>query len=324
MQKLDLVRNVRLLAEAFHATKIAQLLALPTHNNPLSLQPAIPELVTAKSRYDVLKTTPSMQPLLSLFRCDEVYDTLPFSTLITVLSHNTAPISYFQKDVFLRAWALHRDIERFDILCQKLYSDDTFSAYQAESSPLVVLQISRTTPSIPLADLTSILSTLSELLSVLQHVYLPDTPHSIPTVTLLDSGSPLSVGVKTSVEIADALTKLFKEIFFFWISYKSYKNKVEMETLTGNLSVLEDIKKAQANGTLSEEKAKEYSVLIVRKTDDLIGLKVMPKKILDVDTTIDHPKMLEEYTSVKLLNPPNVNAELPPETTRSTVGQVST
>jgi hypothetical protein len=71
--------------------------------------------------------------------------------------------------------------------------------------------------------------------------------------------------------------------------------------LDSNLTILGKIKDAEQKQLITPEKAKEYSTLIVRKTDDLIELKVLPKKIVSEVSSTTHFELLRDLPSIKCL-----------------------
>jgi hypothetical protein len=123
----------------------------------------------------------------------------------------------------------------------------------------------------------------------------------------LDSGSKVSLAVKTTIETASDLFKLFKEVWDFFLNYRHHKNKVEMDSMTYNFGILEKIKAAQEKGILTESKAQEYSKTVIWRTDDLIGLKVLPKQIVDAEEVQKNVELLQNFTSIKQLK--NVTEE---------------
>ncbi len=86
------------------------------------------------------------------------------------------------------------------------------------------------------------------------------------------------------------------------VNREHYKNRVTVETLNVNLSVLERIKAARESGALSEERAKEYAELIERRTDDLIGLGVLPKPLAAHVTSYSNTALLLSIGNTKQLD----------------------
>ena len=56
------------------------------------------------------------------------------------------------------------------------------------------------------------------------------------------------------------------------------------------------------DGILTKEEGLEYLHMIKTRTDDLIGMKVMPKKIVIDSNQIENKKLLEDFAGTKLLS----------------------
>jgi hypothetical protein len=149
--------------------------------------------------------------------------------------------------------------------------------------------------------LSKIFRLVSDLAEIIASVETPGQEFQSPEIILLDSGSSSNMAFKTSVETAKSLFLVFKEVWDYCLNHKHYKNKLEIESLDSNLTILGKIKDAEQQKLLTPEKAKEYSTLIVRKTDELIGLKVLPKKIVSEVSSITHIALLKDLPSIKYL-----------------------
>jgi hypothetical protein len=169
-----------------------------------------------------------------------------------------------------------------------------------KKTDVTVFQVSEISGTVTLSDLTKILKLIGELIDSIAAVYCPPGTQLWPEVVLLDSGSPAIVGIKTSLELGEALFNIFKEVWGFLVSRKHHQNKIEMTTLIDNLVVMKKISESEKEGTISPEKARHYKAMILIKTEDLIGLKVLPKQLADealVDRNVD---LLQDIGSVRL------------------------
>lgn len=121
-------------------------------------------------------------------------------------------------------------------------------------------------------------------------------------IILLDSGSSSNIGLKTGSETAKSLFLIFKEIWDFVISHKQYKTKQNNEALLESLSIRKEIMDKLDEGVITEQEAKEYTHIIKTRAEDLIGLKVIPKELIQKNHELNNKKLLEEFKELRLLN----------------------
>ena len=284
-------------------------------NTPFNLRPLVNNLIDSKSKFDALPRTLEMRDLLSVLVVERVYSTDRFAEIMTFVTQPRTAIQLFTTSPFSALFHLHSSILTLEAVSEKLLvGDPKVNEYERKASDVTVFQITDLTTTLTLAEFSKILKLLAELVDILAFVYTPGKELAKPEILLLDSGSPASVALKTSLEIAEALFKVFKEVWDYSLNHKHYKAKIEMGSLIENITVLKTIKEAETQGTLSPEKAKEYSALVIRKTDDLIGLRVLPKQIVDVELVQKNVDLLQGFDSIKLLRFPFEEETNPPET----------
>lgn len=68
-----------------------------------------------------------------------------------------------------------------------------------------------------------------------------------------------------------------------------------------NLQVFNAIKESETNGAIDSDTAKIYRETLLRRTEDLLGLKVLPKNLVETKTEISSRKVLSEYTEIKMI-----------------------
>jgi hypothetical protein len=120
-------------------------------------------------------------------------------------------------------------------------------------------------------------------------------------IILLDSGSDSNIGIKSGVETAKSLFLIFKEVWDYITNFQYYKHKQKNQALLESLSIRTEILQKVNEKILTEEEGKEYLHMIKTRTDDLIGMKVLPKKILVDSTKIENKKLLAEFEGIKML-----------------------
>jgi hypothetical protein len=77
------------------------------------------------------------------------------------------------------------------------------------------------------------------------------------------------------------------------------KNQALLESLTIRTEIQ---KKDIGEGILTTEEGKEYLHMIKTRTDDLIGMKVLPKQIVIETNQIENKNLLAEFEGMKMLS----------------------
>jgi len=307
MQRLDLLNKLKTISaglkseQILAATSVDFQAFLVNSGAPWNSQKFYPLFIESKSGYDLLFLQEELRPLLHTIEAAKVYEISEFSRLLKGIMNSPNVTVAFIAGLF--------QIHTFHYLLQKnltllrtfLIHGDEITSTSPEEKGLVILEITDFGGGISLDKLSKIFRLVSELTEIIASVETPAQEFQSPEIILLDSGSSSNMAFKTSVETAKSLFLVFKEVWDYCLNHKHYKNKLEIESLTSNLTILEKIKNAEQNQLLTPEKAKEYSTLIVRKTDELIGLKVLPKKIVSEVSSITHIALLQDLPSIKLL-----------------------
>ncbi|MBJ7427369.1 MAG: hypothetical protein JHD28_00180 [Bacteroidia bacterium] len=73
------------------------------------------------------------------------------------------------------------------------------------------------------------------------------------------------------------------------------------------MSIRSEIQKKVDEGVLTKEEGVEYILMIKTRTDDLIGMKVLPKQIVIESSQIENKKLLAEFEGMKMLSSGNPN-----------------
>jgi hypothetical protein len=307
MQRLDLLNKLKTISAALKSEQILALtsvdfqLYIANAGAPWNSQRLYPLFIESKSGYDLLINQEEFRPLLNAIEASKVYEISEFSKL---LKNTTSPgnvaiafhLGLFQIHTF--HYLLQKNIT---LLRTFLLHGDEITSASPEEKGLVILEITDFGGGISLDKLSKIFRLVSDLAEIIASVETPGQEFQSPEIILLDSGSSSNMAFKTSVETAKSLFLVFKEVWDYCLNHKHYKNKLEIESLDSNLTILGKIKDAEQQKLLTPEKAKEYSTLIVRKTDELIGLKVLPKKIVSEVSSITHIALLKDLPSIKYL-----------------------
>jgi len=68
-----------------------------------------------------------------------------------------------------------------------------------------------------------------------------------------------------------------------------------------SLTIRKEILKMKEENVLTDKEAQEYSHMIKTRTDSLIGLKVLPKSLMNINHNVENKNLLNEYKDMKLL-----------------------
>ena len=68
------------------------------------------------------------------------------------------------------------------------------------------------------------------------------------------------------------------------------------------VGVVAEIQKKVDDGIITKEEGLEYTHMVKTRTDDLIGMKVLPKKIVTETNQVENKKLLTEFEGLKLIS----------------------
>ncbi|GAC1308962.1 MAG: hypothetical protein NVSMB24_23550 [Mucilaginibacter sp.] len=301
MQKIDFVKNLEVIVEKLQSEKIIALFdnGFRIPNNPYSFELINPLLFQSKSNFDQIKNNVQMSQILIGLNAEELYSESNLAQLTTILRPTPAahivihaiPVSFysFHKSLLLTA-KLAKEVLLSEILNEGF--DETLNR------GILIFQVVIDNEGLETERYIKIFSALNELVETISKV-VEETEKS--EVVLLDSGSDTNVGIKAGVETAKSLFLVFKEIWDYIVSFRHYRQNVDNKSLLDSLSIREEIQKKVSAGIISEAEGKEYSHMIKSRTDELIGMKVMPKQIVIESTEIQNKKLLSDFEGYKML-----------------------
>ena len=305
MQKLDLIKYFSETTEKLKSHHIANLLdaaikqlSVGGGNKAFDGKTLVPLLFESKSGFDSLWGKPGVTAILQVFGAEKIYASQNIAVISHFLSQGIAASQFLTANLVLDFIFLHNDLTRCQRLIHALLGSGYDDLQKDKGASITVLQVSAGESPLPIGHLMKVLKNLTELLGILNTIYNDQTE---PVIEFIDSGSPIGLGIKTSAQVAGALSQLFEKVWDFVISRRHYRHRENLASLTESLAVLEVIRQAEASGTLSKQKAHEYSTVVLRRTDALIALGVLPKAIVDTETTQKNVELLKQYDSIKLL-----------------------
>lgn len=311
MQKLDFVKKIQEITSELKSTDILAHFKAgfnqPDNNYNYGL--INPILFTSKSRFDILISDSYNETILTNLGASGIYLENNLASLTSLLRTNKAS-NLLQYPQVIQLYTLHDTLVNLSVTSQSLLLSNDLMQPLNESleNGLVIFTIVIEEIGLSPTQYSSILNKLDELIKTINKVLKAsensdeEGQEETSQIVLLDSGSSTNLGIKTTAETAKSLFLIFKEIWDFITNHRFYQNRQKNEAFLESLSIREEIKKKQEAGVLTEEEAKEYTHIIKSRTDSLIGMKVLPKTLVESSTTIDNRNLLNEYKEMKLLS----------------------
>lgn len=301
MQKLDFVINLEKIVEELQSEEIAK-----KFNSGFSQPGNYPysdikaPLFISKSNYDKLITNEKYSEIMNSLNGDELYSVQNLSHLTSILQQNAASQIITSK-LAVTFYNFHNSLLNTLKITKDILLNETLEKTNETNlnEGILIFQIVIENEGLSTEKYIKIFSALEELINTINKIESEFENES--EIILLDSGSDTNLGIKTGIDTAKSLFLIFKEIWDFIINYRHYNNKQKNTALLESLSIRAEIQKKVDEKILTEEEGKEYLHLIKTRTDDLIGLKVLPKQIVIETNLIENKKLLSGLEGTKLL-----------------------
>jgi hypothetical protein len=307
MQKLDFTENINILIEKLKSEKIVDFIDSIPINGAVNTNGLTPLIIESKSSYDKIEEPSKEFEIINVLNGQQIYDQKYISDLINQTIQTTlnkqSKVHLFVSSKLLQFYNFHFSlIQSAKIANEILFTDDKLN--QIESDEIIVFRILVGEGNLDLSSYGKILKLIDELIQILEKIYDTENQES-SKVVLLDSGSDANIGVKSSVQIATSLFQIFKEVWDWILNRKFYKSKLRNDAMLENLQVFNAIRESEKNGAIDSNTAKIYRETLLRRTENLLDLKVLPKKLIETKTEISSRKVLSEYTEIKVLEEGN-------------------
>lgn len=303
MQKIDFVKNLETIVEKLKSREIVTQFqsgfAQPGQNfNYASINPL---LFLSKSNYDQIINEPRYSDILTSLDAQSIYVENNLSHLTTILRVAQAPQILTQTNA-VALYNFHNTLIQTSNLSKNILQSKsiTESLINEVDNGVVVFQILIEGEGLETSQYIKIFTALNELIDTISKIVNEQEQKS--EIILLDSGSDSNVGVKSGIETAKSLFLIFKEIWDFVTNFQFYKQKQKNQALLESLTIRTEIQKKVEEGILTIEEGKEYLHMIKTRTDDLIGMKVLPKQIVIESNQIENKKLLAEFEGMKMLS----------------------
>jgi hypothetical protein len=308
MQKLDFTENLKQLSVTLKSSEIIDFIdKLPSgpaiNTNSLTLI-----IIESKSNYDKIASEDKKTEILKTLNSENIYAESNIGELLNSLVgltlQNQQKVQLFLKPNVLFFYSFHFSLLNALKLSENVLFKDNLANIINEDT--VIFRI-LSDDEMEISRYAKILNLLNDLIDVIQKVNADSEIE--PTITLLDSGSDTNLGIKTTVETAKSLFQIFKEVWDWVLNRKFYNSKLRNAGLLDNLNVLVAIKGALDGGAIDQNTAKIYRETVIRRTEDLLELNVIPKALINTNTQESTRKLLTEYSEVKLLENRNKGHE---------------
>lgn len=306
MQKIDFVKNLEIIVEKLKSKEIT------SHFETSFISPSqaynfnyiVPILFASKSNYDQIKGDERFTNIFEVLAADKIYSEQNLSILTTLLIPTYAN-TILQKSNAVSLFNFHNSLLTIRDLAKNILQGQilTNELENELDNGVIIFQILIETEGLQTEQYIKIFTSINELIETLYKV-LGETEKK-SEIILLDSGSDTNFGIKTGIETAKSLFLIFKEVWDFVTNHKHYKNKQNNQILIESLSIRTLIHEKVNEGIISKDEGLEYIHKIKTRTDDLIGMKVLPKQIVIESNNIENRKLLNEIEGIKLLTSEN-------------------
>ena len=302
MQKIDFIKNLETIVTRLHSADITNQFKTGFANpgQGYNYDNIKPILFLSKSNYDQLKNDNRYSSILSSLSAETIYAETNLADLTTVLVTQGAQ-GIISRPNAVALYNFHNTLTSMLKLSKEILINQTLDATFENSikNGVLVFQILIESEGLSTEKYIKIFSALQELIETISKIF--NETEQNPEIILLDSGSDTNVGVKSGIETTKSLFLIFKEIWDFITNFKYYKTSQKNKALLESLSIRTEIQKKVDEEILTPEEGKEYMHLIKTRTDDLIGMKVLPKVIVLETNQIENKKLLEDFEGLKML-----------------------
>lgn len=308
MQKLDFTENLKQLTVTLKSSEIIDFIDKIPVGTAINTNSLTPIIIESKSNYDKIASEDKKMEILKTLNSENIYSESNIGALLNSIVgltiQNQQKVQLFLKPNVLIFYSFHFSLLNALKLSENVLFKNNLANIINEDT--VIFRI-LSDDEMEISRYAKILNLLNDLIDIIQKVNADSEIE--PTITLLDSGSDTNLGIKTTVETAKSLFQIFKEVWDWVLNRKFYNSKLRNAGLLDNLNVLVAIKGALDGGAIDENTAKIYRETVIRRTEDLLELNVIPKALIETNTQESTRKLLTEYSEVKLLENGNKDKE---------------
>jgi hypothetical protein len=304
MQKLDFVKGLEEIARQLKSDEINKIFeaGLSNPQTNFDYSPISPILFSSKSNYDKIVTIDDYKILLEKFGAGAIYADNNLSALSRTIGTHQGNLLNIK--IINQLFGFHSTIIKLRDIGKEVLLNPALdkNSEQTLNDGVIVFHVMIDTEGLSPDTYIKILDSVNDLIKTLNRINKTESESEKTEIILLDSGSGTNLGIKTTVDTAKSLFLIFKEIWDFIANHKFYKLKKQNEMLMESLTIRQTLNQMKQDNAISEDELKEYTHIIKSRTDSLIGLKVLPKELLEVRLYIDNKLVLKEFEEFKLLN----------------------
>lgn len=279
MQKFDFIQALNEIKRELCVEELYEFFTEAPANGRKQYSTILSTLLDVNTNYqNIVNRDDIISKVLSkLTAVNDVFEREKFVSLIKNVS-TVQDVNSMKNNIarpFILAYKFILDL--YDVTKDLLLNDITTNEESELTNGVIVLRVN-IEESLNAEQYAAIFKAINELLAPICKLY---SVEEKPSIILLDSGSDTNIGVKTTVNVANAVFNLFRELLDYIVNFRFAKNDRSMQTLSESLSIRKEIVEAQKNGIISEDEAKEYIHMVKTRTDKLIGLGVVPRKAIN-------------------------------------------
>lgn len=303
MQKIDFVKNLETIVEKLKSVEILLQFnsGFKQPGQAYNYERINPLLFLSKSNYDQIKDDVRYSEILTTLNAQNIYAEANLSHLTTILRAVSAA-NIIGASNAIELYNFHNTVIKTSSLSKNILQSQsiTESLINEVDNGVVIFQILIEGEGLETEQYIKIFTAINELIATISKIVNEQEQKS--EIILLDSGSDSNVGVKSGIETAKSLFLIFKEVWDFITNFQFYKQKQKNQALLDSLTIRTEIQRKVDEGILTIEEGKEYLHMIKTRTDDLIGMKVLPKQIVIESNQIENKKLLAQFEGMKMLS----------------------
>lgn len=306
MQKLDYYQRLENLIEKL-LTKEVIAHFTDGLNRPAQQYPfgkINPLLFKSKSNIDLMLKDENYKKIIESLDGDQIYLESNLSNLTTIfrdapgqsiLANHSAIMFYIFHLTLFQSYILARDVLQGEYVTETVENE--------VENGVIIFQILIEGDGLETERYIKIFSLLNDLSEIVSKIVGEEDEKS--EIVILDSGSDTNLGLKSGIETAKSLFLIFKEVWDFAVNLRFYKQEQKNKALLDSLTIRAEIHKKVEEGILTKKEAMEYLHIVKTRTDDLIGMKVLPKQLTIESNVLENKNILSSITELKMLSSKN-------------------
>lgn len=288
MQKLDLRNSLNQLIIGLKSQEIVTFL----NQTKINKNELLRLVVESKAGFDQALTDKDKARVIAEFEADKIYNTNIYSTILAHISNapnDSRPVFFsnnqlndlysFQKTLI----STFRLIDKLLLSNRDIFDDsNSFNPEVAERNGNLILQIVDD-DNIDLSNFDIVIQSIKRLIETVYLIYdkIDNEQFDLhPKITLIDSGSDISIGIKIPEKAVNTITDILKQFWDLVVNNKFYRQGQKIKALDNSLEILLKIKKAKDEKIIDAESAEIFKKGIIENTEKIVLKNTMTKKIL--------------------------------------------